>query len=479
MTRSKVQRYFVSILLAAAFIRLLTAWLNVGFVAIDDYVYMLKLAFPAQNLPSFGTILQRTWVHPPLPMLLLSIAGQIPLHLGFTDPLRQIQFTYSLMGLWSLFSIYFAGKIFFELERPREGLVAAFLIGLHGLMPFFSTRVLFETFSMPLLTGSLYFFMRFVRHSKNRDLFFSIVFITVASLVRYQSGVCFLAMAGYLIFAKSMRRHLPVFCLYAAGLFVTSGLIDVALGRSFQQSVIDYIRYNLHHSGDYGVSKPWNFVLFFLGFSLPPFLLRHWRGFLWKERYSSLSPALTFFLVFLVSHSLIPHKEDRFMIPILPVFLLLLAPLVNRLIEEGARKRLIIFGGLNFVILILTSCFTAQWNTIGVARFLHNHRSYNRLVNFNDSLVFMPSSYMNRPDLKIVQSAASSTRGSSDCGTLTAVREDRLQAFRSAAGGNEKEIAVSKPGPLEWLIVKANPKHNGRRAAIHLFAAAGCFAASD
>lgn len=464
---------FLSIFIASLLVRALAALANVGFVAIDDYVYMLKLAFPAQSAPSYRAIIDSSWVHPTIPMLTLAFLSRIPLALGFEDPLHQIRAVYLLMGLWSLLCVFFAYRLFDGMGRRREGLVAAFLVGLHGIMPFFSTRVLFETFSMTFLTASLFFFTKYRRTLSRTDLFLSVLSISLASLVRYQSGVCFLAILGLVFFTKRFKRDRLFLAAVALFFFVLTGLFDLLLQRHFHQSLLDYIKYNIFNSSQYGVSKPWNYALLFIGATLPPFLLLNWRGFHWKEKYRDLQAPLWFFLVFLATHSAIPHKEDRFMIPIFPIFFILLAPMIQHLIEEKHTIRLKAFGTLNFLILILTSVFTSQWNTIGTARFLHRHTNYKKLVNFEDSLVFMPSAYMNRPLLSTEEAEERSLEIEESCDVLYAVREDRLEAFRSLRPP-VRETAVSQPGPLEWLIVKLNPKRNGRRAAIHLFTHEKC-----
>ena len=466
-------RPFLLVLLLAFGARALAAIYNVGFVAIDDYVYMLKLAFPAQQAPSFAKVIESSWVHPTLPMLALTQLARLPLWLGITDGLRQIQFVYLIIGVWSLFSVFFVYRIFTELGRIREGLIAATLVGLHFLMPFVSTRVLFESLSMPLLTASLYFFIRFQTTTERKYLFYSVAVIALSSLVRFQNGVCYFAFV-LLMFNRQVSRGDRWFFMAASGIvFIASGLMDLLIERTFHQSILDYIRYNLAHSSEYGTSKWWNYLLLCTGLTLPPFLVRTWSHFAWWRNYTQLKPAIWFFLFFFISHSLIPHKEDRFMIPIFPIFLLLLAPLIHQLIQEKKLLRLYIFAAFNLFLMILASSFTSQWNTIGTARFLNDHKNYKQLLVFNQSLLFSPTAYMDNPELSVEFVDEHSTLPTPNCDLIYAVREDHLQNFH-ALNLEVQEKAVSHPGPLEWVIVQLNPKRNGRRAAIHLFTPAGC-----
>lgn len=455
-----------TLLFLALIARTVTALANVGFVAIDDYVYMLKFAFPAQSAPSFAKVLESSWVHPTLPMLILVALGQIPFFFGFDDPLHQMQFVFCLMGAFSLLSVWATYRFFSDIGRTQEAIIAAFLVGFHGVMPFFSTRVLFETFSMPLLTMSLYFCSRYLRSLERKSLLLAIVFLSLASVVRFQTGICFLVIAYFLLLKKQYKNDRLFFISISLLCFALTGAFDLLIGRGFHQSVLDYLQYNILHSSDYGRSKPWNFVLFFIALSFPPFLIRRWKDFRWQKEFSELEAPILYFLIFLISHSLISHKEDRFMIPIIPVFFILLTPLIKQLFTDHCKKRLLIFATLNFVILFLASGFTAQWNTIGTARFLHFNPQIKKMVNFEESLVFMPTAYMNRPELEITNTTPS-IKSASTC-TVFAVREDRIDSFFSKHS-NFQKIHTSQPGPLEWLIVKMNPKRNGRRAAIHLF----------
>ena len=465
------------ILFTSLVARSAAAFFNVGFVAIDDYVYMLKLAFPAQSVPSFAKIIESSWVHPTIPMILLASLSQLPLILGFEDPLNQIQFVYFLMGVLSLITVWSAYKVFELLNRPKEAVIAGLLVGFHGIMPFFSTRVLFETFALAPLTLSLYFFVSYWQktHSKTWNLFLSILFISLASLVRYQVGVCYFVMAYFVLFKKNENPKKFIFLLFSFLALVGTGLLDLLIDRTFHQSLFDYFKYNIYHSSDYGRSPPWNFVLFFLAFSLFPFFLKSWKDFQWKKQYAQLGIPLGFFLVFLITHSIVPHKEDRFMIPILPTFLILLTPLVNQLFVEQRFLRLKIFAGLHILILVLSSGFTAQWNTIGTARFLQKNQQFDRLLNYHDSLVFMPTAYMNQPQLKIENTTSKSLNSDFGsqfaCNTLIAVREDKLPLFPQKEWSKQ---GSASPGPLEWLVVQLNPKRNGRRASIHLYTHPKC-----
>ena len=163
------------------------------------------------------------------------------------------------------------------------------------------------------------------------------------------------------------------------------------------------------------------------------------------------------------------------MIPILPTFLILLTPLVNQLFVEQRFLRLKIFAGLHILILVLSSGFTAQWNTIGTARFLQKNQQFDRLLNYHDSLVFMPTAYMNQPQLKIENTTSKSLNSDFGsqfaCNTLIAVREDKLPLFPQKEWSKQ---GSASPGPLEWLVVQLNPKRNGRRASIHLYTHSKC-----
>lgn len=178
------------------------------------------------------------------------------------------------------------------------------------------------------------------------------VLFGVATLLRYQSGIL---LAPVLVIV-AVRRSFRAAALVTAGMvavLLLGGLLDWATwGRPFQSFMV-YVRFNLIDGGanQWGVAKR-GFYLRFMLASNGPALLILVLGFLAGLRQTW--PVALPVLLFLAVHSAIPHKELRFLYPVLPLFLLCaavgLAGLLSKL-PFPRRRQVAATGALALVLL--------------------------------------------------------------------------------------------------------------------------------
>jgi hypothetical protein len=106
----------------------------------------------------------------------------------------------------------------------------------------------------------------------------------------------------------------------ALPLLVVQGGIDLFLwGRPFAE-LTEYVGYNLVHTTTY-FDQPWyNYLLLLLGIYIPFFSVAVCFGF-----FRRTSPLLLWLpvLLFLAIHSYFPNKQERFLLPIVPLFFVL------------------------------------------------------------------------------------------------------------------------------------------------------------
>jgi hypothetical protein len=389
-----------------------------------------------------------------------------------------------LLGIVSLAGVWAAWRMFHELNRSREGLIAAALVGFWFLNPLFSTRVLIEGAGAPFLTLGALFATRYWNTGTRKNIGLALLGLAIASVFRFQSGVC----AGAVLALVLLRRDwkgVGVFVLAAAALFALTGGLDYAARGEFHGSLRRYVSYNLKYaSAYYGTSPFYLYLLLFVGLSLPPTFLARYRNFAWTERFRPLLPVLLFFLFFFGAHSAIGHKEERFMVTVLPVFLCLLAPLLDSFWRmPNQRWRVRYFAALNLLLLIPTSFSVPQNNIIAAAGFVDHNPQIRRAVSLEQTLDFLfPLAFIERafpiPTAvkldrlpEFVETARE--RNEASCGTVYFVRQDLLEGRDLAVAGLTR-VAEFRPGPLEALVVKLNPRKNARRGAVGAYAPAGC-----
>lgn len=490
-------KWFWLLLILGIFVRIATAIFNYGYLALDDY-YILFFSIPVQSasLSFIDPVSSVPEIRSLLPDLLIRCAAKVAYQLGFTDPLDQIRAVFVTLGIFSSITLFVgyrylsflfdseskdARKSGYETWIPLTGL---FLLSLHFLMPFVSTRALIESMSAPFLLSSAYYASRYWISGKDTDIAWSVLWCSVSALFRFQSGICVLPLAGMVIYKSIKHKNIRQSAvLIASGVFAffLTGLPDLIFRGSFHSSLIAYLKYNLSHSSEYGTSPWFAYVPSVLGASLFPFLIGKYTDFRWKSTYSGLFPALSYALVFLFFHSCVPHKEERFLLPIFPILLVLAAPLFAYWWDKRKSvldPRIVSFFVLNFLLLGFLSFFTIQNNVIGLVRYLNRNSDVQDVYVYKDSVPHLPVSYAYRSPLRTLEPVTEMDENHlpkirnfdpyDACSTAFVVRKDYF------LNGVDPEMpwrleAEFASSPLEEFVVSLNPTKNGRRSSIYLF----------
>jgi hypothetical protein len=478
VTRNERGRSYSIVLALGAALYAVTALTNQGIVAIDDYATVTRRFLPAQDHTVSG-IISAAKFRSPLPVLEHFALARVALSLGQVHPLSQLRFDLLVLSLLAFGLMAWAGHTLFagyaEPDRRQHRTVFALLLGFYFLAPVAFTRPMIESLAAPWVlvaaaAGSVYF-----REGGRGWLAAAVVAITIAAMMRPQTGVVFLALPMLIV----MRRRwvdLLVLGAAAAVCFVAAGLVDFALVGGFHQSLRAYGQFNLANSSSFGVEPWYLYLLLLLGLSLPPVFLARYRGLDWEGRYRPLFPALFMFGVFLLAHSVVPHKEERFAIPVLPLFLVLLTPLaVYLLAAVGQRWRVILFAVVNGIALVLLVSSPIQRTVLGVAEWLDHHTGIGFVV-LAQNEVLMPWAFIAHPVARRVGLTESDLSGevAADCSRVVVSLADSEAADRVRASGRFRPVARFSPGPLEAAVVWLNPRHNARRGPIVVFAPAGC-----
>ena len=454
-----------------------TALTNLGIVAIDDYASVMRRFLPAQN-HSVADIVQASGFRSPVPVVLHFWLARLGYALGLEHPLNQLRFNLLILGLLAFALMTWAGYALFaryeESARQKHREVFALLLGFYVLAPVAFTRPMIESLAAPWVLAGAAAAALYFRDGGRGWLLASVGAVTMAAMMRPQAGVVFLALP---ILVAMRRRWMDVAVLAAAVTvcFVASGLADVALGGGFHQSLRTYVRYNLTYSSTFGVTPWYTFVLLFLGLSLPPVFLARYRGMDWRACYQPLLPALLMFAVFLAAHSVVPHKEERFVIPALPLFLLLLTPLAVHLLEARRQRwRVALFAIANGIGLVLVVTTPPQRNVLGLARWLDQRPGIDTVVMAQDN-VLLPAAFIGHPVVRQRREAVDQAgRNPIGCNAVIASLATTDVAARLIESPSYREVARFSPGPLEAAIVWLNPRHNARRGPILVFAPAAC-----
>lgn len=451
---------------------LVTAFYNVGIIALDDYAFIIAQVVPAQTVKPTAILANNGLWFPLYPWLLHKVST-LALQCGVTDPYRQLQCVLVVIALitFPMFSILSVG--FFRTSKQKT--LALFLVCFYFACPLFFTRPMIETMSAPFILLSCYFATLYWNKGAVKHLVAAVCVLAVAALFRYQSGVCGLALV-FLVGARRDWRGLGTLLLVGLGCFWATGRLDEAMSGEFHHSLKGYLDYNLHYGLTHHGRQPlYVFFSLFVALSIPPVFFAKYKNLKWKEIYLPLVPLLSYFLVFLFAHSLVPHKEERFMIPVLVPFLMLLVPLADYLTREGySHWRVKTFLGVNFLILPLACFNIPQKNILGLVRYLHRHGEIQNIVAVEESLALYPKAFTDRavPESKLAKESLE-TLSQVSCGTAVVIREEYMQGASPYLAGMVESGAFA-PALLEKIFVVLNPKYNRRRETIRLFEKKDC-----
>ena len=457
-----------------ALLYLLTAISNPGIIAIDDYGDVISRVLPAQS-HSVAEIAAKAGFRSPFTPLVHFGIVKSAYALGVTHPMTQFRIDLAICGLFSFLVTLWAGTIVFatyeEPERGPHQVVFAALLGFYFLAALMLTRPMVEAMSAPFLAASAALACRYQATGKRSALSLSIVALAFGALHRPQIGVCGIAIVA-LVAGLRRWKDLAIVAVVGAACIAASGMLDWWLIGEWHATLRRYIAINAQYSEGWSTSPWYTFALLWLGLSIPPTFFLRYRGFDWKARYQPLAATVLFFAVFLLAHMAISHKEERFMIPATPLFLMLLTPLLAFLIEHRReyRWRLWYFGVVNGVLLLLAVSSAPQRAALGLARYLDRHPEITSVSQVGGFLL-VPTVFVSHP---VTVSFAKTMEVVPPCGTAIAALALTTTGRELAADPRLEPAGLFQPGPLERLIVAINPRHNARRGAVVVLTPTGC-----
>lgn len=445
---------------------LAVAVFNPGFIAVDDYTSNIEMVVPAQD-KSYRSVVESSDIRPAFSNLFyfsITRGGNI---LGLEHPLEQLKLLRIVIAVLALGAFLWSVRLIFESNLDRA--IATSVLTLQFLSPLLFTRPMIEATSAPLLLLSAAWGIRYWRNLNRSDLLWALVFLTLSSLFRYQNGLCFLSLWSLPVFRRKWKDIIHLLLLGVL-LFVLVGLVDWALKGFFHDSLWKYLNYNIRYSSSYGLVPFYSYLLLFLALTFPPLLFGRYRDFRVAERFGPLIPLFAYFFVFVGVHSLIPHKEERFMIPVLPIFLIMFVPVLSYWwIRSTDRWRIGLIGALNGALLLLTSFNSPQSNVIGVAQFVDENREIHRLVGVQDTLAVFPRAYLSR----VIEEFRVESLVVPSCDAVIALRVNLGDLWKSAPAGL-KRVARFAPGFLESIVIRLNLVKNARRGAVELWQSTAC-----
>lgn len=451
-----------------ALIYFLTILLNDGFMATDEYFTGITRYIPAQT-SSMTTLVHEDDVKSPLQIIPMHFFAQTALKLGLAHPYAQYRFTLAALGLINFLILAWVFRQYHKKQYPELQTVLWLLFGFFFVAPFAFTRPMFESLAAPWIALTALYGSRYDQEGKRSDLLKGVFFVSMAFVMRQQVGICALALIGLTLLKKNGKDFLWASGL-GLGLFLISGIPDYFLRGSFHHSLRAILDYNVKYGANYATHPIYTYPLLIFGLCLGPWwLMKYPQGF-WKNHFKTYRVEWMILLLFVLLHSSFPQKWERFLISMVPVLLILLAPLVYQLWTEYPRRKWRFWSLLlvNGIIFVPATFFPPQKNLISMSLYLDQHPEIKTVIRVDNIPEWITDAFIRNPHhqyKEITQNELATTVPSS-CEDMLVVPEFMSASVDSAQWRLDETLKVNL---IETLAYKMNPTKNVRRAPLALF----------
>ncbi|HKA60374.1 MAG TPA: hypothetical protein VKD28_17285 [Gemmatimonadales bacterium] len=476
-------------LLLGGALRLLAAICSQGFLASDDHHVVITAA---DRLAS-GAGLPPTYARSALFPATIASVMTITRSLGVHDPGIEMLFVRLVQGAYSLLAVYFVYRILSSPpERsPSPALLGGLLAAVFFAMPVTSVHQLEESVcQVPLLAA--YWWWHRSESAVGRQpsaLWASMAGIAlgVALILRFPLvGL----VATFVIIAVLQPRRIETKLAFLGGLIVVvvlQGYSNALINHEWWYSFKARLGPMLHpqrmalESEGYPSSPPWHYVLTLLAALIPPasvlLLAAAVKGGISRQY---LLPGAGV-LAFLLSHSVIANKQERFLLPILPILFILIAlglPWLASWLRRWYRAMWWYFWAVNgALLLVLTFSFSKKDRVAPLVYVYRRHDVTGVLVAQYNQTFTVPEYYLGQPRPVLVVSqkqddARFSERWVADTGSRInyvvlysdAPDSDRA-ALAQALGRPLTLVTIIQPSLSDRIAHAINPRHNKARAA--------------
>lgn len=392
---------FKTILIAALVIRLIAAVFSQGFGMQDDHFLVVEASSSWVDGYDYNDWLPWNQEHKENPMPEGHSFTYVGLNyvffycckaVGIHDPKTLMLLNRLIHGILSVLVVYFGIKITEKISTRKNAVTVGWLLALLTVIPFLSVRNLVEMAAIPYLAWGAWLL---VKNDSKKNLFYAGLLIGLAVSFRYQIAVFGVGIGLYYILKKKFSE-LVIFGLGGLVIFsITQGIVDYFIwGRPFAEFLV-YTGYNMKEGTEYLPNHNYFMYAFVLMLVLLfPFGLLIGIGFVksFKKHLILFLPTLLFFLF----HTFYPNRQERFILPILPFFIILGVIGYQRLMEKSFWNKLwnfsiTLFWCLNIPLVIFGSFVYSKKSRVEAMYSLYGNKIENERILMEGSESTKPS----------------------------------------------------------------------------------------
>lgn len=241
----------------------------------------------------------------------------------FIGKIAGIHFFNLILSLFGIYAVFVIGK---ESGGKKAGIIVGLLAAASIFLIKFAHRPLTEAVSMNFILLALASAYKGVREDRGYLLTLSGALLGASFLIRFPSALFIIPTA---IFVTIYRPKLFLwFAVPLCSILILGGFLDLATWGSFWHAPIEFLKFNIleNKSAIFGITPAtWYLKLLFPNKLVTVLTVIFFAIGAYRNGFVSSS-----FLAYLLVFSLIPHKEERFIIPIIPLSLITLGLGIER-----------------------------------------------------------------------------------------------------------------------------------------------------
>lgn len=312
------------ILFVGFFFRIIATIFSEGFAFQDDHFLVIEIAqhwvdgIQNEWLPAFGakTPSGHSLFYAGLHYYLFVILK----YCGITNPEIKMLIVRLLHAIYSMSIVLLGYKITKQVSNLNSAITVGWILSIFWFFPLLSVRNLVEMVSIPPIMYAIYMIMKY-KSTSSWKRFVWIGFVSgIAFSLRFQTILMLGGIGLVLMIWKDWFKAIQYGLGVCLSLAIFQGLVDFAVwGKPFAE-FFEYTNYNLHHSAEYPNGPWYNYTLLILGlFILPLSLFLFWGNLVGFRKYLLITVPVAIFFLF---HSYFPNKQERFILTMLPLFII-------------------------------------------------------------------------------------------------------------------------------------------------------------
>ncbi|MCQ2973845.1 MAG: hypothetical protein MJ211_03460 [Bacteroidales bacterium] len=303
---------------------------------------------------------------------------------GIFDPQSKMFIIRLVHALASLLSVYYSYRIARTFSSRKVGLAVGLAISMLWFEPYMSVRNFAECVSSILLLAGFYRIAKYKQLTfKYADDLFTGFLMGLGTSISYSSGIFVIGVFISFIIRENLKRALYFLLGSLISLFAFEGLVDIIFFNQPFYSIIEYCKSIL--TGHLSSSGPSCYYMYFsillLVFLFPwgiAAIFAFFRS--WKKYFMLFFPV--FF--YIIAHYIIPYKQERFMLNILPFYIILTIAGWNNYynhskfwtIHKKLYNTLILsFIIINMLLMIITATAFTRKSQVETMLYLSRNRS--------------------------------------------------------------------------------------------------------